>query len=678
MSEGADGYVPDKRLTRFVTEVESEDVEAKEDLCPSFMELVHRGDRYRDETHLGSGGLKDVYKAFDEAARQWVALARLRKDRGLRCYDLFVHEAWLIASLSHPNIIKVHDVGVDEGGRPFFTMDLKRGTSLNDLIRSNPPQIELLEIFLKICDAVAYAHSKGIIHLDLKPENIQCDRFGEVLVCDWGSACSLQKEKEEGVDSSLSRELGEQERKTGDLRGTPGYMAPEQITAQDGCHDERADVYALGCILHCILSGEPPFKGSLKEVLDQTKNSEVTSLRSRFPDRVISKSMEAVVLKALALSPSRRYTSVIELKQEVHKFLSGFSTTAESPGLLRKCRLFVRRHRNSARVTLAALVVLSLSSVLFMQRLVHQQTVTEEEQVRANQLMSEVSLLSTEYDALFEESTGTKKELAEKLVRSADRALNSSFFERPTRTVTDTIRLLDMALELDPESESAKWQRYYIHGLQMNHQEALKMELPDEQHLLPEISGIVEAYPNFNYGRENRPSPEGLKGFFKEAILHNDESRISGYLERVFTYHHMIESSYQSLLAEELSALVACFNGGSGQTEMRYIPETHKVVLKSDADKFVLASRNGGSGHCILRFLPVRHLELHVDGNFNLKHLKFLDVETVDLSYGANFKLNSRLNLPHLKKIIIRSGELSPELLREHIRSIDYFEIVEI
>ena len=200
MSDGEDSakaYVPDHRLHEAYLQANLLDEEGLEAICPSYLELAENEMRYRDESRLGQGGTKEVFKSWDCRSRRWVAIARLREDRGPELYDQFVHEAWLTSSLNHPNIINIYDVGVDGDGRPFFTMDLKGETTLSDLTREQGMRNrrELLGVFLKICNAVSHAHSRGVIHLDLKPDNVQVDQFGEVLVCDWGLARHITDEE---------------------------------------------------------------------------------------------------------------------------------------------------------------------------------------------------------------------------------------------------------------------------------------------------------------------------------------------------------------------------------------------------------------------------------------------------------------------------------------------------
>lgn len=670
-----DGYQPDRRLCEIFDAVDQATHEMADEICPLFAELAGTECRYTDLTLLGQGGLKDVYKAYDAQARQWVALARLRKNRGLRYYDLFVREAWLISSLTHPNIIKVHDAGIDVDHRPFFTMDLKRGSSLADLIEENKTtRDDLLDIFLKVCDAVAYAHDQGVIHLDLKPDNIQCDRFGEVLVCDWGMGHSLRQDGLKSKD--LAKRRTAYDALTERVCGTPGYMAPEQIAA-GRAKNARTDVYALGCMLHAILTGEPPFTGSANRVIEQTSTSEVARLRPRFPDRRIPAGLEAVVLKAVSLDPANRYASAIELKGEIHQYMGGFSTGAEESGFFKEAALFIARNRKASVVTLIAFVAMTVLSVLFIQRLGLQQMATEEERGRANQLLSKVNVLSAEYAELFEESAVSKKALAEKLALSANSLKNLGIFDRPAWTIKDSMQLVDMALLLDPNCNAAKWQRFTLYCLQLNFQQALKDPVYKKMDQLHGIKLLAQAFPDYNFNGNRRPDEKQLIAFLEQAS--QMEPQPWGYIERMFIVHLDALKDTRELRLDERFAFVEYFNGGPAHCSLSYNQSACSLLFESDAPLIRLALySSGGSGRSLLRFLPVKQLALNTSGLFHLSDLQDLDIESLDLRNCSEVELDSELRLPQLRRITVRAGQFSPGDLKTRIRSTFPFDVEEL
>lgn len=330
------------------------DVEEKE-ISPSLHAVSQISTRYESAQFIAKGGMKQVFKVHDARCKRDVAMATLHDDAPLELCDPLIHEAWLTAMLDHPNIITIHDVGVDDRNRPYFTMDLKSGDSLSGLIEklctgtpeicSQYPLESLLQMFVKICDAIAYAHSIQVLHLDLKPENIQVGQYGEVLVCDWGLGRICRGD--DGIEFErllLNSDLFSSNTLFGEVRGTPGYMAPEQIE-QDGIRDTRTDIYQLGCILYSMLTLQRPVEGEPDEALEKTVRGDIKRPRRRAPDRNIPASLEAVALQAMAVDPKRRYQMVESLGEEVRRYLTGFATHAEHAGIFTQLGLLYKRNK---------------------------------------------------------------------------------------------------------------------------------------------------------------------------------------------------------------------------------------------------------------------------------------------------------------------------------------------
>ena len=234
--------------------------------------------KYRIGDEVGSGGMKSVLRTHDRSTERNVAMAVLR-DANLRSKKItrFVREARITAALEHPNIIPVYDIGVDEEGKPYFTMKLLGGETLESILqrvyaghgdyRARYPLNSLLRIFQGVCDAIMFAHSRGVIHLDLKPANIQVGDFGEVLVLDWGLAKVFERDSNLHTNC-IVLEMGLGETPTeGTVSGTPGFMSPEQMRGENAALDERTDIYALGAILSAILNcrKSPAKAGSRQE-----------------------------------------------------------------------------------------------------------------------------------------------------------------------------------------------------------------------------------------------------------------------------------------------------------------------------------------------------------------------------------------------------------------------------
>ena len=225
---------------------------------------------------IGEGGMKQIFSYRDLKSDRLVAMAKLRKEAGAEAVERFLREARLTASLQHPNIIPVYDLGL-EGDSPYFTMELLQGQGLDQLLKKSESnkelksntarEQELLAIFNKVCDAIAYSHSLGILHLDLKPENIHIGDFGEVYVCDWGIAKILNEDEEAAQTRDIDADILNHVTIEGQTKGTPGFMAPEQVQGY-GDKDTRTDIYALGALLYCLMTGKPPIEAeSLDELL---------------------------------------------------------------------------------------------------------------------------------------------------------------------------------------------------------------------------------------------------------------------------------------------------------------------------------------------------------------------------------------------------------------------------
>ncbi|WP_411825234.1 serine/threonine-protein kinase [Luteolibacter sp. AS25] len=670
MAEESDDYVPDKRLSQMYSEANDLDLHGLEGLCPAYSEMLEERVRYRDESPIGRGALKEVYRIYDQHLHRWVAMAQLREDRGPDFYDLFVREARLVAALSHPNIIKIYNMGIWDDGRPFFTMDLKSNTTLADLTeRVGRDELHhQLQVFGKVCDAVAYAHSRGVLHLDLKPDNIQVDDFGEVLVCDWGLG-KIQEEAEferEGAEP-LTHIWGDMTL-MGQIKGSPGYMAPEQVIAGSR-KDHQTDIYALGCILHCILTGYPPFKGDQAEVLLKTEKDVVPAPRLEYPERNIPEGLEAVVMKATARNPEERYESVEHLHEEIESYLDGFSTHAERPGFFREARLFVARNRLPVGILAMALVVIGVTSLFFVQHITRQKLATEVERGRAEQLSSEVEALDFEYSTYMERALDARRKLAISLAASARQLRNLAIYERPVSTIEQTREIIDTALQQDPDSLDAHAQNFATDCVELNYKAAL--ERPPEVRTVfayRRFSRIAEEFPEFDFSSEKRPSIAQLTELFSRG--REIESRLGFYFERVVAYDVATRGDregYDSVV----EAYLQYRSGGPEHLRLSFDPERSMVTLWADQ----VVRLNGQYGDSWLRFLSFRFLKLDLSRRFELSDLNALPIESLDLSSCRRVEVRGTLELPRLKEIILRRGQIPEEKLRKVIHTTQPFEI---
>ncbi len=316
-------------------------------------------EKYHAHNVLGSGGMKIVIRSDDIFAAREVAMA-IAKNSSDESQKRFLDEARITASLEHPNIVPVHEIGRSNNGIPYFTMKMVQGktllTILEELRNGTPEAMErytlpvLLDIFLKVCDAISFAHSKGILHLDLKPENIQVGEFGEVLVLDWGLArrtCDIKKDSDH-IPGKIEKTGGITKTVDGVIKGTPEYMAPEQALGKNSSRGAWTDVYALGALLYAILTFHAPYENDDTElVIRAVARGKFTPPHERqiFPKRPVPQALECIVYKAMSRSPSRRYTNVSALKADVEAYINGYATEAEEAGFYTNALLWLKRKR---------------------------------------------------------------------------------------------------------------------------------------------------------------------------------------------------------------------------------------------------------------------------------------------------------------------------------------------
>lgn len=336
--------------------------------------------RYRIREELGRGGMGSVSKAEDLNVRREVAMKRLSATSAGRpgAVARFIEEAQITGQLEHPGIAPVYELGINGDGQVFYTMKRIRGESLGEVLRrlahgegqarEDWPLARLLRVFVGICETVAYAHSRGVVHRDLKPDNIMLGEFGEVVVVDWGVAKIMGKTHSSERSAvpyvtSVRQDDGSEHLVTlsGRIVGTPQYMAPEQASGDVAGTNERSDVFGLGAILIEMLDLRTPYPGgqSVEHLLAAVRAGEIRipSVSDRTPD-----ALQAVAERATRRNPGDRYTSVGEFKHDVEAFLNGFATAAERAGFFRQARLFIRRHQAACAIAFVGIVAILIGA----------------------------------------------------------------------------------------------------------------------------------------------------------------------------------------------------------------------------------------------------------------------------------------------------------------------------
>jgi serine/threonine protein kinase/WD40 repeat protein/tetratricopeptide (TPR) repeat protein len=303
---------------------------------------------YEIEGLLGRGGMGVVYRARHLALKRVVALKMLLAGThaGQQMRDRFWTEAEAVARLQHPHIVQIYELG-EHDGLPYFSLEYVDGPSLQARLRENPlPPLETARLLEVLCQAVEAAHQAGVIHRDLKPGNILLTRDGAPKVADFGLAKAID------ADNGQTQ--------SGQVLGTPSYMAPEQASGQLSAIGPATDVYALGAILYEMLTGRAPFRGAnIADTLDLVRTREPISpaeLQPRVPA-----DLNTICLKCLQKEPGKRYASACELGEDLQRYLDGRPILARRVGRLERLARWRRRNPAIAAlsVTIALLLVLT-------------------------------------------------------------------------------------------------------------------------------------------------------------------------------------------------------------------------------------------------------------------------------------------------------------------------------
>ncbi len=379
---------------------------------PSFLgRLARRSDltdRYRVEEEVGVGGMGVILRAWDADLKRWVAMKRCRarvsggseagESTVKRLLARFVEEAQIASQLDHPGIVPIHELGVDAEGNVYFTMKLVDGKTLSQVLGEDGrvarwSRSGTLGVLVRVCEAMAYAHDKGVIHRDLKPSNLMIGHFGEVFVMDWGLARIRNapegkdlriRGRDEGPVQGTRRDDGsdgstELLTMDGDVLGTPAYMSPEQARGEIERLADTADIYSVGAILYHVLAGAPPFadlagEDAWHETLRRLREGPPTPLAQIAPDT--PPEVVAICEKAMSRRPEERYGSMLDLAADLRAFLELGVVKAYRAGALVELGKWVQRNRaiaTGAAVGAVAIVVALIGLLTIRGRLLQRQ-----------------------------------------------------------------------------------------------------------------------------------------------------------------------------------------------------------------------------------------------------------------------------------------------------------------
>jgi tetratricopeptide (TPR) repeat protein/tRNA A-37 threonylcarbamoyl transferase component Bud32 len=345
------------------------------DLFATGGQLIEQRLRYSLTRLHGEGGLGLVYVAHDNDLNRDVALKEMRPERAdhPEMWRRFLKEAQITGQLEHPNIVPVYELARRlEDNQPFYTMRFVKGQTLQEVLKEHHRRLRegqedplalhrLLTAFISVCQAVGYAHARGVIHRDLKPTNVVLGSFGEVVVLDWGLAKTLDATEQASDAVAVSAEAQSEDTQAGQVLGSPAYMSPEQAEGRTDLIDARTDVYGLGAMLFEILTGAPPHRGKdTAEVLQQIVHGDTPRARMK----AVPPALDAICARAMAKDRRERYVRATELAEEIQRFLADEPVRAFGESVAVRASRWARKHKpmvaTAAAILLTATVGLAV------------------------------------------------------------------------------------------------------------------------------------------------------------------------------------------------------------------------------------------------------------------------------------------------------------------------------
>lgn len=337
--------------------------------------------RFGELQWLAQGGLGAVYRAQDDMLHREVVLKFIHHhiSESEEHRNVFRREAEITSRLDHPGVVPVYGLGESYDGRIFYVMRYIQGETLDEAIARlhsqgshhlNQSQLrKLLGHFVTVCQTIAYAHNRGIIHRDIKPSNIMLGKYGETLVVDWGLAQPFGRDEQfrQSGEETLMPSDSDSSQGSDHGAGTPAYMSPE-VAEKAVLLSPATDIYSLGGTLYKILTGVAPFDGnSFPQIRQQILTGNFPPPTQR--QRGLSKALEAICLKAMALNPNRRYTTALDLANDIESYLADEPVQAYVEPATRRIARWSRRHRSlvgTLVVSTAILMAIITGSALWL------------------------------------------------------------------------------------------------------------------------------------------------------------------------------------------------------------------------------------------------------------------------------------------------------------------------
>jgi len=640
------------------------------DDSPFMYELKSDQNRYSESELIALGGMKTISKVFDRKTGRYVAMAKLHKDTPFELFEPFLREARLTALLDHPNIISIFDIGVDADSRPFFTMELKTGKGLDALIRKRRGGAELLngllEIFLKICDGVSYAHSHKVLHLDLKPENIQVGRYGEVTICDWGLGKLIGSPDYDGGELDrmlLNPDLLNNMTRADELRGTPGFMSPEQVAKKRVY--KQSDIYALGAILYAILTGCAPLEGDVESVLKRTRKGEIIPPKRCNSRCRVPAALSAVAMKALATDPKDRYRTAASLRREVYSFISGYSTIAQKAGFITELSLFYKRNRTVSLVLFYAVLFIGALTMFFVEGLKESKLEAEfnqreavKEKERAERILELYQIQKRSLSSFVEQNFSKLKEEVYEFT-------DSRILENPLLWSQRAVNYLDQMVNSDPQSLWVYERRGYIQFIMQNFHKALE-----------NFKRIPEKFAHLEFfSKKYMSGPKTTNGLLEVDTLVKlfDEmaefDELAGKLVLMMLYDGAVRKSTFAH-SRVVKKVLRIFNPQAKDIEFKFYRNSKKLAVsgkgvfrfKVNSTEFNVVKKKVAVEIPLLQTLDLNSLSLRGSDIYTLQELQGLGLKRLDI---RNTLINSCTDietyLPGLRHLIAEKGQLKAD-----------------
>ena len=614
--------------------------------------------RYEIGDIIGKGGEKKIYKVFDNYSRRYLAMAVPNDEASDEGYERFIHEAWLIGQLDHTDIIKVHDVGNGEKGIPYFTMDLKTGLNLEELMvqikagddnkQAFFTEARLLDVFNRILDAMAYSHSMNILHLDLKPANIQVGEFGEVVVCDW-SLARVVEQGENGFSVEkeiLYSELMERYGSCPFIKGTPGYMAPEMISKNES--SVCSDVYSLGSILYYMLTKESHVSGGNTEVMDKTVTGDVAAT-VEYDSGLISEGLRSILKKALALKKEDRYQSVEEFRMDIIKFKGGYLPSAESKSVIKEIGSFYRRNKLGCLQALFSILILLGLVVGFIIKLEG----SYHAELKARKEAEESLFLYEKQKSI---GNDIKRDYAHDLIHAYAVFGGDDFYESPAAYLTKALKGYQIELEQNPENEQTRFRLGIVLFMLQRFREADKY-VSDVSRLAKFRPGI-EAVRRLEYEMTAVVPVNVLATVLEAMHLSNEE----GAIYRMIAYDQKVRKNFTDyeLVVKNLMHVVNPNWLKNGF--FNYDKKSKSLLIRGKGFHCLRTGGKMGIFPLVLN-LPISLLDIRDTRVHDLADLNGSIISALDIRDTKITKLSPIVGIKGLETLIVKKGQFKQEEL---------------